>query len=292
MRLSSTSGLRVSLIPALVFLLLAAAAASAQWRREPPLQDYWPEGIQGAVSLTFDDGLPSQVVNAVPILNEHGLKGTFYVNAGPWSEWLMTQDLWPPVAADGHELGNHGHRHPCSCNHRFMPRELCLDNIGLQDIRNAMAVTAAWLDSLAPAQAGQRSWAYPCYESWVGRGSARESYVPVVSQTFVAGRAGMEMTNDPRWMDLAFTRSYEMHGQNAEQIIEMVERGVRRGHWVVLTFHGIGDDYIRTTTEDFSDVVQYLATEKERIWTGTFYDVASYVKENPAPTPTQRRSTE
>jgi peptidoglycan/xylan/chitin deacetylase (PgdA/CDA1 family) len=39
--------------------------------------------MEGAVSLTFDDGLPTQLVTAVPVLDSNGLHGTFYVNAGP-----------------------------------------------------------------------------------------------------------------------------------------------------------------------------------------------------------------
>ena len=48
-------------------------------------------------------------------------------------------------------------------------------------------------------------------------------------------------------------------------------------------FHGVGDDYIRTSVADFTGIVEYLAREKARIWTGTFYEVASYVHANPAP---------
>jgi peptidoglycan-N-acetylglucosamine deacetylase len=40
----------------------------------------WPDGCQAAISLTFDDGLPSQLALAIPILNRFDLRGTFYVN--------------------------------------------------------------------------------------------------------------------------------------------------------------------------------------------------------------------
>ncbi|MCK5802053.1 MAG: polysaccharide deacetylase family protein [Lentisphaeria bacterium] len=40
---------------------------------------FWPDGRQGAVSLTFDDGTPNQLATAVPLVQEHGLRGTFYV---------------------------------------------------------------------------------------------------------------------------------------------------------------------------------------------------------------------
>ena len=87
------------------------------------------------------------------------------------------------------------------------------------------------------------------------------------------------MSNDPRWVDLPFTRSFEMHGQSADEVIAMVEDGMRRGHWVVLTFHGVGGDFIEVEAKDFEAVAAYLAQQQDRIWTGTFYQVASYIRD-------------
>jgi peptidoglycan/xylan/chitin deacetylase (PgdA/CDA1 family) len=40
----------------------------------------WPNGMQAAVSLTFDDGMDSQLHLAVPELDRRGLRATFYMN--------------------------------------------------------------------------------------------------------------------------------------------------------------------------------------------------------------------
>ena len=50
-------------------------------------QDFWPDGIQGAVSLTFDDGHETHIQNAIPTLDRHGLKGTFNINPGRGANW-------------------------------------------------------------------------------------------------------------------------------------------------------------------------------------------------------------
>jgi peptidoglycan/xylan/chitin deacetylase (PgdA/CDA1 family) len=42
----------------------------------------WPDGCSGALSLTFDDGHPSQLKRAVPILNDLDLKSTFFIRPG------------------------------------------------------------------------------------------------------------------------------------------------------------------------------------------------------------------
>jgi peptidoglycan/xylan/chitin deacetylase (PgdA/CDA1 family) len=38
----------------------------------------WPAGHRGAVSLSYDDGLDSQLDLAVPALERHGFRGTFF----------------------------------------------------------------------------------------------------------------------------------------------------------------------------------------------------------------------
>jgi len=40
----------------------------------------WPHGCKGALSLTFDDGLPNQLEKAVPLLAEFDLRATFYLS--------------------------------------------------------------------------------------------------------------------------------------------------------------------------------------------------------------------
>lgn len=39
----------------------------------------WPNGKHAALSLSFDDARLSQISTGIPVLNEHGARGTFYV---------------------------------------------------------------------------------------------------------------------------------------------------------------------------------------------------------------------
>ena len=67
----------------------------------------------GAVSITFDDGLGCQLTTAIPIMESHGLKGSFYMcPRDAWWEELAGD--WAEAAARGHELGNHTYSHVCS----------------------------------------------------------------------------------------------------------------------------------------------------------------------------------
>lgn len=44
----------------------------------------------------------------------------------------------------------------------------------------------------------------------------------------------------------------------------------------------MGDDYITTETDVFEEIVVCLSRQRSRIWTDTFYEVASYIGEKSA----------
>jgi len=74
-----------------------------------------PAGEKMAVSLSYDDALDSQLDNAIPALNNHGLIATFYLTlASPTVRDLLGE--WRAAATEGHELGNHAIYHPCSAS--------------------------------------------------------------------------------------------------------------------------------------------------------------------------------
>ena len=73
----------------------------------------WPEGNEIALSLTFDDGRESQVINGTPLFDEFGIKATFYVLPSAVERKLPE---WKTAVKSGHEIGNHSRVHPCSGN--------------------------------------------------------------------------------------------------------------------------------------------------------------------------------
>ena len=62
----------------------------------------WPEGKKMAISLTFDDARGSQATAGVPLLNEYGIKGTFYLVPSAVQKQL---EGWKKAVASGHEMG-------------------------------------------------------------------------------------------------------------------------------------------------------------------------------------------
>ena len=71
----------------------------------------WPDGCRGALSLTFDDGNETQLKRAIPIMEERGLRGTFYMSPRG-DQWRETLEQWRGAYDAGHEIGNHSLTHP------------------------------------------------------------------------------------------------------------------------------------------------------------------------------------
>lgn len=96
-----------------LFAVIAAAVSMAAVAQSPPAAMVWPNQARAAVSLAYDDALNSQLDIAVPALNRHGLKASFYLTLG--SDTVRKRlAAWQKVAAQGHELGNHTLFHQCA----------------------------------------------------------------------------------------------------------------------------------------------------------------------------------
>ncbi|MFQ5915830.1 MAG: polysaccharide deacetylase family protein [Nitrospinota bacterium] len=240
---------------------------------------FWPAGKVGAVSLTFDDGMPSQLEQAIPLLRKYGLKGTFYVNPNYSLNWTQSVRLWQQVVLEGHEIGNHTDSHPCSCRHHFRNnRNFCLERMTLTDIATSIDSGSSALRKLFRGSLVDRTFAYPCNESFVGMGTTRKSYVPEVARRYVAGRGEYSLIgNDPLEADLSFLYSHGVEGMKSVQISELIEHEILSGRWVILTFHGIGKEWLPIKLVEFERMLNYLRKNRSRIWIAPVAVIANYI---------------
>jgi peptidoglycan/xylan/chitin deacetylase (PgdA/CDA1 family) len=255
---------------------------------------FWPEPYRAAVSLTFDDGMHSHLHKAVPLLEQHGLRGTFYVNprgaeesAGLGDSWMEQLVPWQAVQARGHEIGNHTLVHPCSLNIQLewnRPHNLLYWT--LDQVQADILAAQRRLDAAFPNQR-ENTFAYPCYESTVGRGRRRVSYTPYIAEHFVAGRHKGELlgdhANDPQHCDIHHLSSWAVERQPGALMVGLVEQAAALGRWMVFTFHGIDEGHLLVGAGDFTQLVGYLAGRKD-IWTAPLVEVGKYVRDhNPIP---------
>src|SRR4051812_15529299 len=101
--------MRSLLLPLCLLALVVSSSQAAQ----PAFS--WPNGARAAVNLAYDDALDSQLSNAIPALNRHKLKGTFYLQLSSPTIGARLPE-WRAAAAAGHELANHTLFHQCSAS--------------------------------------------------------------------------------------------------------------------------------------------------------------------------------
>lgn len=242
------------------------------------MHSVWSAGYQGAVSLTFDDGMRSQFEIGVPLLNRHGIQATFYVN--PREHDAENLARWSEAAAQGHEIGNHTVNHPCSKNFAFIADtgRRALEEMSWNEMAWELAETNR---RLAAVQANPRvvSFAYPCYQPFLGKGAARVSYVPLVLEHCIAGRGRGERANDPRYCDLGYLWSWPCERLTGAHLIGLAEQAAHEGRWAILTFHGIHEGHLAVAEGDLAELCAHLAANRARIWSAPVATVAAHVAE-------------
>jgi peptidoglycan/xylan/chitin deacetylase (PgdA/CDA1 family) len=244
----------------------------------------WPEGRRGAVSVTFDDARESQVDVGIPLLDTLGVKATFYVLPDGARKRL---EGWRRAAAHGHEVGNHTASHPCTGNFAFSRRNALEDyTLGRieKDVEEASLFVAR--------EVGRRpvSFAYPCGQTFVGRGAGVQSYVPVVARAFRTGRLYLgEDANDPEVCDLAQLLAVGFDGLAFEDVRPLLEKAAAEGRWLILAGHEIGDGKAPQTTrsDTLAAVCRYAKDPANGLWIDTVDAVAAHVRTARGPGPRQ-----
>jgi peptidoglycan-N-acetylglucosamine deacetylase len=235
----------------------------------------WPDGKHAALSLSFDDARESQLDRGVLVFGETGLKVTFYLTA---SNLGARAADWKKAAAAGHELGNHSTNHPCSGNFVWA-RARALEDFTLDRMRQELSDATREIE----VATGVRpvTFAYPCGQTFVGRGRSVTSYVPLVSELFISGRLWLsEAPNDPAYVDLAQLFGYPMDDVDFNALEPVVRDTIDRGQWLVLAGHDIGEGPGRQVTrvETIRALARYLQARQGDVWVDTVGNVASYVK--------------
>ena len=191
-----------------------------------------PGGARAAVSLTYDDGLDSQIEHAVPALDALGLKATFFLTEENMEERLAD---WEKVARDGHEVADHTVSHPCKLRgyntadflHReIQPMEAFLDaNFGADRVH---------------------TFAYPCGLEGLGGGRAgaqRARYLRALGGEVVAART---VDGPPNALSRVLQRRFALNGfeptydvDDARPAIRYIRTAMATGAWAILVFHRV-----------------------------------------------------
>jgi peptidoglycan-N-acetylglucosamine deacetylase len=260
--------------PLVSIAVALACGASLTAARQATPAFTWPDGKRVAVSLSFDDARASQVEGGTALLDRYGVKATFYVVPSAVEKKL---EGWKRAAASGHEIGNHSLNHPCSGNFAWS-RGKALEDYTLDQMRRELGDANRHITELLGVT--PESFAYPCGQTFVGRGVGTQSYVPVVASAFVTSRGWLdEAPNDPSYVDFAQLTGIESDGKDFEQILAIVEVARQAGSWVVLAGHEMGKSGAQTTRLAMLErLCAYAKDPSNGVWLAPVGTVAKYVR--------------
>lgn len=235
----------------------------------------WPEGKKMALSLTFDDARLSQIDTGILLLDKYGVKATFYISPG---SMLKRSDKWKIAVLNGHEIGNHSVYHPCSGNFAWS-RNKALEEYTLQKMKTELDSASRLIKEILGIQ--PMSFAYPCGQTFIGRGLNVQSYVPLIAIMFETGRGWLnEAPNDPLFCDLSQLNASELDGKSFEQILKLIETAKTNGYWLILAGHEMNvEGYQTSQLKTIEAICKYASDPANGIWIDNVRSVASYVRQ-------------
>ena len=234
---------------------------------------FWPAGRRAALSLTLDDARVTQVDRGLALLARHGVKATFYVSPPALVERL---EGWREAVRAGHEIGNHTLTHPCSANFAFA-RDNSLEEASLESMAHELDEASRRVEELLAVR--PVTFAYPCGNTFVGRGRTTRSYVPLVAERFLAGRGYLNgETNDPERCDLSQLVSVGLDRAPLAHVTDLIDGALSDGSWLILTGHDMGGGDDEPLSVDFGALESVLRFAEEReLWMATVAEIAGHL---------------
>ncbi len=239
----------------------------------------WPDHKQATIVLTYDDALQSQLDTAVPQLKHAGFKATFFLTS---DIDYITMPRWRKLAREGFELGNHTLYHPCPPSPD--------NSVSSADYTaHQMVWEIEVMNKFLFALDGNtdRTYAYPCAETMAGGKDYVDSLRAYRSVKYArVGGDNTAIITDFTHLDTLRIPSFGLdQGTSGDALIAYVKNVVAKGGLGVIMFHGIGGDYITTSSAAHQQLLDYLQSNKKTIWVTTFQQAMDYVMKNRGATP-------
>jgi len=232
---------------------------ASQATRKPNTADsayiapFWND-MKAAVTYTFDDGIRCQYTRAIPVLDELGFKGTFFVipgctpatvaeaekvKSGAWGG--VSWEEWKRALANGHEIGNHSLKHK-----KFTELN---DADVLESVEKSQELFKAHLDMIP------LTFCYPYNRS-------DDRVKAIVEPRFPFRREKLKGIGGK---------------QTAQDLNLWIDDAIKKGQWAVAMIHGIEAGYARfVDPKQLFDHWRYAKTRESDIWVDTFAAIASY----------------
>jgi len=241
----------------------------------------WFAGRRAAVSLTYDDGLPVHHEKVAPLLEQHGLRGTFYAQID--SDVVDRPEAWRALAKAGHEIGNHTVFHPCrrrlpdGSEHRWLQRRHDLRGFTLDEWKREVGLANRVLKMVDGREA--RTFGNTCHDTTVGPDDEAVSLGPAIAGLFVAGRGGHAgVAADPATVDLTEIGCVGADRRTFAELRPQIDAAIEAGHWLIYCAHGIGEGHaLLWDADEHRRTVEYLAERADDVWTAPVAAIAGRI---------------
>jgi peptidoglycan/xylan/chitin deacetylase (PgdA/CDA1 family) len=233
----------------------------------------WQGFRAGALSMTFDDGLPNQYTTLVTLLSQYGYKVTFFVDMGNRRRFNIPWDDIRHAATLGHEIASHTVTHPH------------MGDISASEQEKELRDSRDTINKEIPTQKCL-TFAYPF---------CNVSDKSIVSKYYLAARACDKRIEpaDPASM-MAISSFSWANDVPAQSLNSNVESAISKKGWTTYLIHGIdgGGGYTPVKSSMLKEHFDFLRTKESQIWIATFADIARYVRERQSLTLKQVRRTQ
>ncbi|MDD2382363.1 MAG: polysaccharide deacetylase family protein [Mariniphaga sp.] len=234
-------------------------------------QQTWKNGKQCVVCLTYDDAMDSQLDYAIPQLDSHGLKGTFYLT-GTSASLYHRMEEWKDIAANGHELGNHTLFHTCSGKcFSDRERERDIDFYTIKQLLTEVRTANTLLKGLDGKN--RHTFAYTCGDKVV-EGENMGDYLP---ELVVAARGGDPAFLPKNELNLFHLPTFSSTGKTGDKLIDLVKQAQQKNSLLILVFHGVGGGHLLVEAEEHKKLLDYLKEHEKDIWVAPVIELADYL---------------
>lgn len=235
-----------------------------------------PGGRRCIVSLCYDDALPCHFESVAPLLEHHGLRGTFYPHLQ--SRFLPDHARWREVAAAGHELGNHTVFHPCY-DEKWLDRTYHLRHYTPQRWRDEVKLANAVLNTVDGCSL--RTFGNTCHDNRLGEGDHLVLIETLAPEFFIAARGehtrrSVDFTR-LNWFNLG---NRGIDGCAFPELRDEVA-SLADGGWIIYTMHGVGarDHSLHIDETVHQRLIEWLGEHRDSIWTAPLRTVAETLRQ-------------
>jgi hypothetical protein len=219
----------------------------------------WHEGRAAALSIRFDDSHPTQLTKAVPILREHGFRGTFMICPGPSesggrrvSDFDQHRGEWEALAKQGdHEFANH------SAHHR--------GGFGDEDMEAEIGEAAQTIWKLTPGRSQLTA---------LNLGGGTRWDTTHTLRYFLDKYHHFDASENSTGMD-------DSYGNRVENFRRILEQHLQRGLWCRIHYHYIGGG-LSSTEANFRAALDIAKQHAADLWIAGMADIYKYQTERNA----------